>query len=194
MDETPTQEAEERAAPRDLALVQEFVNTNDIEAEREELEDAGALRSWLASRGLVDAGAFVGADEFERAVAVREAIRDLAEANHDAVSDPGAAERMNRVAGDARLVVRFDEGGARLEPQASGIDGAIGKLVAIVFTAMADGSWARFKVCRRDTCRWAFYDRSKNHSSSWCSMAVCGNKEKAKAYRRRRNEAREASA
>ena len=57
---------------------------------------------------------------------------------------------------------------------------------AIVQRAIVDGTWARLKACRWDTCQWAFYDTSKNRSGSWCSMAVCGNRAKAAAYRRRR--------
>ena len=53
--------------------------------------------------------------------------------------------------------------------------------------AIAEGTWARLKACERDSCRWAFYDRSKNRSGHWCSMDVCGAREKnRRAYRRRR--------
>ena len=47
------------------------------------------------------------------------------------------------------------------------------------------GTWERFKVCRSDTCRWAFYDHSKNGRSCWCSMRVCGSRQKARTYRAR---------
>ncbi len=78
-------------------------------------------------------------------------------------------------------------GGSALEPTAGGVDGALGRLVAIVHGAVADGSWAHLKACERDSCRWAFYDHSKNHSGRWCDMEVCGAREKsARAYRRRR--------
>jgi len=60
-----------------------------------------------------------------------------------------------------------------------------------VATAIADGSWARLKVCRSDSCRWAFYDASKNRSGAWCTMAVCGNRNKVRAYQRRRRGAEE---
>jgi predicted RNA-binding Zn ribbon-like protein len=71
-------------------------------------------------------------------------------------------------------------------PQASGIDGALGRVFAVVYGAMVDGSWSRLKACRRDVCHWVYYDRSKNHSSTWCAMSVCGNRTKVRAYRRRR--------
>jgi predicted RNA-binding Zn ribbon-like protein len=48
---------------------------------------------------------------------------------------------------------------------------------------MQDASWERLKLCSSDPCRWAFYDRSKNHSSRWCTMASCGNREKARRFR-----------
>ena len=54
-----------------------------------------------------------------------------------------------------------------------------------VHDAMAEGSWARLKACPADNCLWAFYDETKNRSGTWCSMSVCGNRTKARAYRRR---------
>ncbi|MBV8670321.1 MAG: CGNR zinc finger domain-containing protein, partial [Candidatus Eremiobacteraeota bacterium] len=56
-----------------------------------------------------------------------------------------------------------------------------------VARSMLDGSWARLKVCRDDTCRWAFYDRSKNRSSCWCLMSVCGNRSKVRRHRQQRS-------
>ncbi len=58
--------------------------------------------------------------------------------------------------------------------------------VRIVFTAMTDGTWARLKTCRNERCQKAFYDTSKNRSGAWCSMAGCGSRFKARAYRHRR--------
>jgi predicted RNA-binding Zn ribbon-like protein len=54
-----------------------------------------------------------------------------------------------------------------------------------VFAAMGDDDWERLKLCGSRTCRWAFFDRSRNHSSRWCRMASCGNRQKAKRFRER---------
>jgi predicted RNA-binding Zn ribbon-like protein len=82
--------------------------------------------------------------------------------------------------------LRFDSGGrVRLEPAARGIDAALGRLIAIAASAMVDGTWSRLKACRADDCHWAFYDHARNHSRHWCSMAVCGNRTKARTYRQR---------
>jgi predicted RNA-binding Zn ribbon-like protein len=45
-------------------------------------------------------------------------------------------------------------------------------------------------VCDRDTCRWAFYDASRNQARRWCSMAGCGNHIKMhRAYAARKRQA-----
>ena len=56
-------------------------------------------------------------------------------------------------------------------------------LLAIVAEAEADGTWRRMKAC--PACGWAFYDRSRNRSRTWCAMAICGNRAKARSYRER---------
>jgi predicted RNA-binding Zn ribbon-like protein len=174
-------------APGRLQLVQRFVNTVDHEHGREMLSDPARLSSVLAGLGLLEPDATVGAADLERALAVREALRGLALANNGGSADPAGRETLEQAAATGRLVVVFDAAGsARLEASAPGVDGALGALVGIVYTAMADGTWARLKACQRDVCGWLFYDRSRNHSARWCQMAVCGNRTKTRAYRARR--------
>ena len=36
--------------------------------------------------------------------------------------------------------------------------------------------------CARENCIYYFYDVSKTHKRKWCSMAVCGNREKVRAF------------
>lgn len=53
--------------------------------------------------------------------------------------------------------------------------------------ASEDGSWVRLKACARPSCRWAYYDHSRNRSGRWCTMAGCGNAVKMqKAYASRK--------
>ena len=170
-----------------LELILDFVNTVDFEEGRDELDSAASLQRWLAGHGLVSERArAVGAD-LRAALTLREAIRDLALANNGVdVDAEDAAHALEWTARRARLVVRFGEDGTvRFEPGAAGIAGALGQLTAVVATAMAEGSWPRFKACRSDTCRWAFVDESRNASRTWCSMETCGNREKARQFRRR---------
>jgi predicted RNA-binding Zn ribbon-like protein len=116
---------------------------------------------------------------------VREALRALALANNGVPLPHGAVATLERASRMAQLTVTFEDGRARLVPAAAGLDGALGRLVAIVQEAMADGSWARLKGCPREVCQWVFYDRSRNRSSTWCAMSVCGNRTNTRAYRSR---------
>lgn len=177
-------------APDALALVQDFLNTNDIEGQRDELGSAGQLRDWLIRRGLLADGEVVGEDDLRRALALREAVRALALANNGVPVDAAAVETLNRVAGAARLAVRSDEHGRpRFEPADPGPVGALAHILVAVGAAAADGTWTRLKACRNDECHWVFYDSSRNRSGKWCSMAICGSRQSSRNYRRRRRQA-----
>jgi predicted RNA-binding Zn ribbon-like protein len=175
-----------RAAEGPLRLVQLFVNTVDHEHGREWLATPADLSGWLAEHGLGEV-ADPGWDGLERARAVREALRGLLRANGGGAPGANDAAVVNRAARRGGLVVRAREDGtAVVEAGAHGLDGALGRVLAVALAAMLDGSWARLKTCRR--CRWVFWDGSRNRSAAWCSMQLCGNRVKTRAYRRRARE------
>jgi predicted RNA-binding Zn ribbon-like protein len=155
-----------KAAPEPLRQVQLFLNSADLENEVDWLPD------WLGERGLES--------ELERAVELREALRVLALANNGRPVDPVAATHVSAAAG--RLGLRLDEEG-RVRVFTDG--DALDEIVATSFGAMLDGTWGRLKACRN--CHWSFYDYSPNRSATWCSMQLCGNRAKTRAYRRRRS-------
>ena len=182
-----TQPGGRDSAPGALALVQGFVNTVDLEGDWDLLTTPEALRTWLVERELLEASATLTGADLARAVAVREAIRELLFANNGAAADPAAVATLNAVAEDAPLLLRVDTGlRASAVPGDGGLRGALARLFAIILAAQIDGTWPRLKACRNDVCRWAFYDASKNQSGHWCSMAVCGSRRKTRAYRARR--------
>lgn len=175
------------SAPEPLRLVQAFVNTLDIENGVEELESPDALEAVLRRLGVLDGAARPLHDaDLRVALDTREALRSLALANSGVPLDPAAPAALERAARAAHFTVRFAPGGrARLVPAAEGVDGALGRIVAVVHETMAAGSWWRLKGCPRDVCHWIFYDRSRNGSGKWCAMSVCGNRTNTRAYRRR---------
>jgi predicted RNA-binding Zn ribbon-like protein len=147
--------------------VQLFVNSIDREHNREWLPE------WLEEHGLPPS-------RFDRAVELREALRALLHVNNVGGEAPAATARLNEAARDVGVELRGE--GVLL----TGAD-PLTDLTAITLTAMLDGTWKRLKVCRN--CEWAFYDTSKNRSGSWCSMQLCGNRLKTRAYRTRRRSA-----
>jgi predicted RNA-binding Zn ribbon-like protein len=177
-------------APGELGLVQAFVNSHyDIENDHgaELLHSPRALARWLESRGLLDPalGASLSRADLRRAIDVREGLRAMLAANNGAEWDADAVARLNRAAGRPGVVIQFHRDGPSFEPYERDLDGAFGVLLGIVARAGLAGRWTRFKACPGDDCGWAFYDYSRNQASAWCSMAVCGSRSKARAYRRR---------
>jgi predicted RNA-binding Zn ribbon-like protein len=125
---------------------------------------------------------------FVVARSLRSALRELALLNTlRAQPDEPERARIDAALAPVTLMAKLDEAG-RLAPAAAGagVARALASLVAIVLDAQAAGEWGRVKACRQDTCGWLFYDGSRNRSSSWCSMSICGNRAKTAAYRRRR--------
>jgi predicted RNA-binding Zn ribbon-like protein len=154
-----------KAAPEPLRQIQLFLNTVDLHNEVEWLPD------WLRSHGSS------GAAE-ARASTLREALRSLVLANNGFSVDAAAVEVFNRAA--ARLSLGLDEAGG---VQFLGARDVLDDVLVIALRAMLDGSWSRLKACRN--CRWSFYDYSPNRSATWCSMQLCGNRTKTRAYRSR---------
>lgn len=179
-----------RPPPRPLRLLQQFINTHTydivygIARRNEEFTEPGDLHRWLVRHGLLAWHARVHEFEFTRALEVREAFRRVLLAHNGLRANPAVVTTLNRLARDAHLVVRVEpDGKMRLEPRAAGVIGALGWLLAAAYATQVDGTWQRFKACRR--CRWTFYDHSKNRSGTWCAMSICGNRAKAEAYRTR---------
>ncbi|HEY7732835.1 MAG TPA: CGNR zinc finger domain-containing protein [Gaiellaceae bacterium] len=175
-------------APAPLDLIQDFVNTEIPEWHRDDLGTPGELAGWLAARGLLDGGALVSADEFLRARDLRAALRELLYRNTEAGPlTEAAGAGVDGALGAVPLVACVTaDGSIGVRAAGVGVDRALGELLAIVVASARDGSWSRLKACAKDSCRWAFFDQSRNRTSSWCSMSICGNRVKTSLYRRRR--------
>ena len=177
-----------RPAPGALVVVQALVNTLDRETGDDALSSPTATAAWLARAGLRER---LSREDWQLLVAAREALRTLLGANAglDGSGAPDAAAATLRDAGafvadvepDGRVTLRGEGEGAR-------------RLVADALLAIHDaqvaGTWPRLKACANHTCRWAFYDASRNRTGAWCSMAECGNRAKAQRFRSRRQASR----
>ena len=170
-------------APGALELVRAFVNSLDIEDSVDSLLDAEGWKRWSTEVGCE--GAATDAD-LARLRGLREALRVALLANHDRAPLPEEARAAVADAIDwsgARTTVA--EAGLALEPAGSGPGWLAGAVVAAVAAALADGTWSRLKACCDDACQWAFYDHSRSRTGQWCSMEVCGNRNKQLRWRER---------
>lgn len=176
-----------KQAPGELEHVRAFVNTLEPIRDADELTSARALVAWLSDRGLVSPRARADRSDLERAIEFREAIRASLLANNAGGPIPAeACATIDQVLDWARLRPHLRaDGTSVLEPDARGVDGALGRLLAIIHQSVAAGTWQRLKACQQENCQWAFYDHTKNRSRLWCSMSLCGNRAKARAFRER---------
>jgi predicted RNA-binding Zn ribbon-like protein len=183
----------QQQAPGELEQVRAFVNT--LDGDTEELAVPEQLRRWLVEHELAPRSVAVSPADLRRAISLRESLRGVLLAHTEGTPPPPEAGlAFDETAARARIALRFDQhGNARIEPAAGGADGALGRLLAIVHAAIAQGTWKRLKACREHTCEWAFYDHTKNRSGTWCTMEVCGNRAKARAYRERHGGAQDAT-
>jgi predicted RNA-binding Zn ribbon-like protein len=182
--------ATDQTAPAELELVREFVNTRDIEEGTDSLASPAGAAKWLRAHGLGLGERSVDAEDHERLIAVREALRGLLLANNSGDPPPAAClETLNEQSAEAAVVLRFDTEGAALVTRCGGVDSAIARLLAIVHAAMNEGTWRRLKACPAEDCMWAFYDHSRNRSGTWCEMGECGNRAKARRWRERHKSA-----
>ena len=177
--------------PEELRLVESFLNSIDVESGADDLDSLPRFRRWLADHGRESAGRRAGEADLELARKVRGVLRDEVRRHHPgAEAPPGHQRRLNALAGDIGLRAGFtEEGDAVLRPAATGVTGVLGEVLAAVVTASTAGTWSRIKLCTADDCAYVYFDASKNASGRWCSMAVCGNRAKTRAYRRRRTDA-----
>jgi predicted RNA-binding Zn ribbon-like protein len=169
-----------------LDLVRDYVNTLDFETGIDRISSPDELAMWFSEQGLVDDLVEPTEEEHANAIAVREAIRELLLANNGMAADAEAASQTLEEAGRAaNLGVRFENGRPLLAAEGDGARAAVGRIVAAVAELAPTDEWKRLKTCRDETCRVAFYDKSRNRSRAWCSMEVCGNREKARSFRQR---------
>ena len=181
-------DTEAKPAPEPLTGIQALVNTIDLESGADRLARAADAEPWLRAQGMLPADAVRTAEELSTVRAVREALRAMLVHNAGGPAPTGdQLAPLARVADAASARVQLGANGT-LDVAADGaaLPSRLLSLLLVVAEAQRDGTWAHLKACANSDCRWAFYDRSRNHGGTWCDMATCGNKIKNREFRARR--------
>jgi predicted RNA-binding Zn ribbon-like protein len=172
---------EEAAVPAAVRLVRDFINTREPQVDAESLTTPDQLRDWFSDRQLMPVDDQLLPEDLRVAVAIREGLRSVLGGHAGQPIGPGAAESLNSALAEVPVRLAVTGRGFQLAAtRDTAIDGALAQLVDAIRQSREDGTWAKLKVCARDTCRWAFYDASRNQVRRWCSMAGCGNHIKMK--------------
>jgi predicted RNA-binding Zn ribbon-like protein len=174
-------------APGRLALVQDLINTADLEAGRDRLRSLDQLESFCLDHGIGEVGAAPA--DLEAVRELRAALRAACRAHGGTAGVPAPAlAALDRQFASAPLALTVvADGTARAEPSAGLAGGRLvaAHVAAAVLAGVADGTWPRLKTCEAPACRWAYYDASPGGRGRWCSMSVCGARAKMRAYRAR---------
>jgi predicted RNA-binding Zn ribbon-like protein len=156
-------------SPDPVTLVLEFLNTLDVEDHTDSFGEARGFEEWSRQHLGVAAGELTRRD-WQVARRLRNTLRTAVGGSASQPSDTAVPLEM-RVASDGTVSL-------------SGATPAEMVAAAVAELALSD-RWSRIKICPADDCQWAFFDKSRNQSRQWCSMAVCGNRAKARAHRQR---------
>ncbi len=171
-----------RPAPGQLQLLQDFLNTADLEVGSDALSSVYELGDWLERRLLLAKDVGLERVDLQRATEFRESLRKMLVAGKSASREHG--EAVDRTLASALVCSRFEAGGElRFQPATEGLGGAFGRFLAIIHDAQRDGQWPRLKICVY--CHAAFYDYSTNRSGLWC-LPRCGNLVRGRDFRRRK--------
>jgi predicted RNA-binding Zn ribbon-like protein len=185
----------------DVETTFDFLNTLDLEDGFlvEKLPTLDLALGWFADRGLIHlegadrarrhaaAHPRVAARDLERVHAVRNALREVADAVVEHRS-PGAdaIDEVNRAL-HARQVIELTaaDDGCNVDHRHVGdpVDDALARLSEALVQELVSGQPDRIRICDNDTCRWVFYDTSRTGRRRWCDMATCGNRAKQARHR-----------
>lgn len=180
-------------------LALDFVNTVAFRADPTRKEDhlqrAEDVRRWanqaqLPDRAAIDSGPRVGASGLRHIRAVREELFEIFHAianGHPIPADPVA--RIGNALHDcsAKRRLSVDRADVRWAWRANARCGDY--LLYPVLTAATDllisAPRGLVRQCEDANCGWLFLDRSNARKRRWCSMADCGNRNKARNFYRR---------
>ena len=186
-----------------VALLNSTAQLRQDEPRIELLDDGFGLLDWLSATGLLSDSetdflqrrySTRTLDQLARdAVELREWWRgSLAHVLSDATHTTDILEHINEL-------LALSNNYSRLEDTADGIVltpirrwTKPASVLAPIAEAIADliesTSQHLIRKCKNPACTLFFYDRTKAHRRRWCSMAVCGNRAKARAHRNRQRD------
>lgn len=180
-------------------LALDFVNTVAFRADPRKKEDhlqrADDVHRWasqaqLPDRAAINSGPRVGAAALRHIRAVREQL--FAVFHAIAIGDAIPADTLARVGNAlhdccAKRRLYIDRAEVRWAWRASArcTDYLLYPVLTTAIDLLTSVSRGLVRQCEDADCGWLFLDRSNARKRRWCSMADCGNRNKARNYYRR---------
>lgn len=138
----------------------------------DDLADLARARAWLASSGGLGTEA-----ELRHVLQVRQALQAVVRGQQPPDALAPALRGVTSVPAieDGRLTWTLD-----VAP-----DRELAVRAIVAWDTLARQSPGRLRPCANEECRLFLIDRSKANAARWCSMAVCGNRMKARRHYQR---------
>ncbi|GAA1950034.1 CGNR zinc finger domain-containing protein [Amycolatopsis minnesotensis] len=161
----------------DETLLLDLLNTTPVVdgSPRDELADAGAGARWLTGHGQPASD-----DEWRSLLDVRSTLQDVVRGEEVPASLAGFVDGVHyraSLTGDGVEWTLDVPAGRRAAARA-----------VLAWDALRVSGPGRLRPCANPDCRLFLIDHSKPNRARWCSMAVCGNRMKARRhYQRTRN-------
>ncbi|MGC4054746.1 MAG: ABATE domain-containing protein [Paludibaculum sp.] len=180
-------------------LALDFVNTVAYRADpgkrSDHLQRAQDVRRWandaqLPDRAAINSGPPMGTEALRRILVVREQLFAVFHAL--ATDDPIRADTLARVGialheccAKRRLSVEGPQVRWAWRPGARCKDYLLYPVLNAAIDLLTSEARGLVRQCEDAGCGWLFLDRSNARRRRWCSMADCGNRNKARTYYRR---------
>lgn len=163
----------------------DLLNTvmSDGQGTQDLIATPGALSAWLSHAGLVVEGQVQPLDGL-RAL-LRTAVAPLRQGQP---IPQDVLRTVNATLDGLRLRLRLEtsaEGPRLVETLDLADIGASGAIARDFAHFVCEHEPQRLKHCDNPACSMVFYDRGKNNTRRWCTMSICGNRDKVARYRAR---------
>jgi predicted RNA-binding Zn ribbon-like protein len=127
-----------------------------------------------------------------RAVRLRDSLREIFTSL--VKTEPVAAALAKPINDILRIteghdeLLQSDDGRWRLQfiAREEGLDWLLAAVARSAAEIVLEGDLANVRVCANPACGLFFCDKSRTHKRRWCSMAICGNRNKVASFARRR--------
>ncbi|MFG2358453.1 CGNR zinc finger domain-containing protein [Streptomyces sp. NPDC048521] len=139
---------------------------------QDRLADPEAARSWQQAHG--GSGTV---DELRSLVRARDALQDVVRGSRPA---PSLAPLLNGVISHPHV----SPAGVSWEVEVPA-ERRLAVEAVLAWSAVQQTMSGRLRPCANPECRRFLIDRSKANKARWCSMAVCGNRMKARRHHQR---------
>lgn len=145
---------------------------------------------WLDAAHLPLKATMAPGDAKEQLISLRERLRPMVALLGKGEAPPvSLIDEVNVILsqGQVRIVLQRHGKAYRLvEVFDAGDAGPKGAVAADFARFLCESEPERLRRCSNPACTMVFYDTSKNNTRRWCSMSICGNRDKVARFRARR--------